>query len=151
MLCNIIAHFVYIAPSVMVYHQSHQCMMNPTMRIGGMPGGSPGMGGVQSAHIYAAAPIDASQGRPSCDGPAPRGAYLQASTREPLLPPARVLPVTAMGQYSDSVCVHNIYRVLQNGCHERHLTHGSTLNFEPRLATPYNLQPTVRSRFKGEL
>ena len=68
------------------------------------------MGGVQSAHIYAAVPIDMSQGRPSCDGPAPRGAYLQASTREPLLPPARVLPVTAMGQYSDSVCVCNMYR-----------------------------------------
>ena len=84
MFHNIIAHFVYISPSMMVYHQSHPRMMNLTMRIGGMPGESPGMGGVQSAHIYAAVPIDASQGRPSCDGPAPRGAYLQASTREPL-------------------------------------------------------------------
>ena len=98
MFYNIITHFVYIAPSMMVYHQSHPRMISPTMRIGGMPGGSPGMGGVQSAHIYAAAPIDALQGRPTCDGPAPSGAYLQASTREPLLPPARVLPVTAMGQ-----------------------------------------------------
>ena len=98
MFYNIIAHFVYIAPSMMVYHQSHPRMMNLTMRIGGMPWGSPAMGGVQSAQIYAAVPIDASQGRPTCDGPASSGAYLQASTREPLLPPAGVLPVTAMGQ-----------------------------------------------------
>ena len=77
MFYNIIAHFVYIASiAMMVHHQSHPRMISPTMRIGGMPGGSPGMGGVQSAHIYAAVPIDALQGRPTCDGPAPRGGLL---------------------------------------------------------------------------
>ena len=41
MFYNIIAHFVYVAPSMKVYNQSHPHMMNLTMRIGGMPGGSP--------------------------------------------------------------------------------------------------------------
>ena len=96
MFYNIIVHFVYVAPSMMVYHQSHRRMMNLTMRIGGMQGGSPGMGGVQSAHIYAAVPIDALQERPSWDRFTPRGRGLLASQYQ------GAPPTTSRGTTSDS-------------------------------------------------
>ena len=69
-------------PAMMTYHrQSHPRMVNPAMRMGGMPGGNPGMGGMQGAHMQQR-PVMRPQGGPPGMAPPPGGgAYSQAGAK----------------------------------------------------------------------
>ena len=67
--------------AMMTYRPAHPRMMNPAMRMGGMPGGSPGMSGMQGAHMQPRPVMRPQGGHPGMAPPPGGGAYSQAGAQ----------------------------------------------------------------------